>query len=183
MKNQREEISARLRALREDVGLDIAEIEKRTGIAAEDYLSYEQGSLDVPMGRISQLAACFGVDEAVLMTGGEAHARRCYITRKSKGTVFMRRSQYHYEALGVGFASKRMDPFIVTVTPDAPPPTLYTHAGQEFNYVLNGRLELRIGTQTVLLEAGDSIYFDAREPHAMRALDDLPVSFLAIVTS
>ncbi|MDD5708828.1 MAG: cupin domain-containing protein, partial [Kiritimatiellae bacterium] len=181
MHNQRDQIARRLRALREDAAIETDEIEKRTGIAREDYLRYEDGSLDVPMGRVAQLAACFGVDEAVLLTGGDAHAHRFHVTRKGRGPVIARRAEYHYEALGVGFAGKKMDPFVVTVEPDSPPPILHTHSGQEFNYVLHGHLQFRIGGQTLTLGPGDSVYFDASQAHSMQALMDRPATFLAIV--
>ncbi len=181
MYNQRDQIARRLRALREDAAIEVDEIERRTGIARDDYISYEQGSLDVPMGRIAQIAACFGVDEAVLLTGGDAHAHRFHVTRKRRGPVIARRAEYHYEALGVGFAGKRMDPFIVTVEPDTPPPMMHKHAGQEFNYVLHGKLQFLIGGQVLTLAPGDSVYFDASQEHAMQALGDRPATFLAIV--
>jgi DNA-binding protein len=53
--------------------------------------------------------------------------------------------------------------------------------GQEFDMVWEGRLELTIGGKKLILEPGDSIYFDANQPHGMRALDGKAVRFLAII--
>ena len=47
--------------------------------------------------------------------------------------------------------------------------------------VTEGTLELTIGKKVLVLEAGDSIYFDATQPHAMRALNGKAVKFLAII--
>jgi quercetin dioxygenase-like cupin family protein len=47
--------------------------------------------------------------------------------------------------------------------------------------VLSGRLMLQFAGKELILEAGDSIYFDARKPHGMKALDGKPVQFLAII--
>jgi quercetin dioxygenase-like cupin family protein len=60
--------------------------------------------------------------------------------------------------------------------------TANSHEGQEFNYVVEGRLELRIGGNKIILETGDSIMFNAKIPHGMRALDDKPVRFIAIIS-
>ena len=75
-----------------------------------------------------------------------------------------------------------MEPFIVTVA--VPQEThLNAHPGQEFNYVLSGRLRLTIRENTLLLEPGDSIYFNATVPHGMRADGSEPVTFLAMITA
>ena len=47
--------------------------------------------------------------------------------------------------------------------------------------VLEGTMELTIGTKSLVLNEGDSIYFDATHPHGMRTLNDKPVRFLAII--
>lgn len=183
MQNQRDEIARRIRALREDNGLSVAALARRCGIDRADCAAYERGVIDVPLSRMTQLANGLGVDESVLLTGADAHVRRFYVTRRRRGPVIERRAQYHYEALGVGFAGKSMDPFVVTVNPSMGETSSNTHPGQELNYLLRGRLEVRIDESRIELAPGDSLYFDARRPHAMRALDNKPATFLAVMTA
>jgi quercetin dioxygenase-like cupin family protein len=45
--------------------------------------------------------------------------------------------------------------------------------------ILEGTMELYIGGKTIVLEEGDSIYFDSMKPHGMKALGDKAVRFLA----
>ena len=47
--------------------------------------------------------------------------------------------------------------------------------------MIEGCLEVTIGNKVMVLNEGDSIFFDAKQPHAMRALEDKPARFLAIV--
>ena len=56
-----------------------------------------------------------------------------------------------------------------------------SHDGQEFNYIVEGRMEITIGDKVMELGEGDSIYFDATQPHCMRALGGRPVKFLVVV--
>ena len=56
-----------------------------------------------------------------------------------------------------------------------------SHAGQEYDYVLEGDLEITIGEKVMTLHPGDSIYFDAGQKHCMRALGDCAVRFLCVV--
>jgi quercetin dioxygenase-like cupin family protein len=96
-----------------------------------------------------------------------------------------RRKAYQYESLASGFRGRTADPFIVTVEPKPAdtPKEMNSHSGQEFNMVLEGSMELTIGSRVLTLEEGDSIYFDATQPHGMRTLNDQRVRFLAIIFS
>ena len=77
-----------------------------------------------------------------------------------------RLADYHFESLAYGFANRKADPFLVTINPGQIPvihPT--THPGQEFNYVIEGSVRVQIGNSSVVLNEGDSIYFDSSLPH------------------
>ena len=56
-----------------------------------------------------------------------------------------------------------------------------SHNGQEFNYILEGRMLLSIGGKDLILNEGDSIYFNSKLPHGMKALDGKKVQFLAVI--
>ena len=79
--------------------------------------------------------------------------------------------------------SKRYDPFVVTVDPlpDGRNHNKNTHDGQEFDFMIDGTLEITIDTKVLVLNAGDSIYFDSRHPHCMRALGGEPATFISII--
>lgn len=178
-----QDIALRLRGLREASGLTPDEVATRTGVTPEQYSAYEQNAADIPVGYLSRLAAFHRVDVANLLTGGEAHARMFCVTRKGCGPEVGRRAQYQYESLAAGFAGKTMEPYLVEVGPrDDETIALNTHAGQEFNHVLEGRLQVRIAGHDVVLEPGDSLFFDASKPHGMRALEGRRARFLAIMT-
>ena len=103
------------------------------------------------------------------------------VTRKGQGLSVERTKAYKYESLVSGFVGHKADVFIVTVEPKPGARTIYknTHAGQEFNMVLEGKMELYIGGKTIILEEGDSIYFDSTKPHGMLAIGNKAVKFLA----
>ncbi|MGL4493814.1 MAG: cupin domain-containing protein, partial [Tannerellaceae bacterium] len=69
----------------------------------------------------------------------------------------------------------------VTVQPSDAPIFLNNHAGQEFNLVLSGTMLLEINGKEIILNEGDSIYFNANLPHGMKALNDTEVKFLAVI--
>jgi quercetin dioxygenase-like cupin family protein len=64
---------------------------------------------------------------------------------------------------------------------ESKPLSLSTHPGQEFDYVLEGKLFISVGGREIELEAGDSIYYDSGEPHGMKAIGGKPARYLAII--
>ena len=96
--------------------------------------------------------------------------------------IVERRRAYNYEAHAANFVNRKADPFVVIVEPKEDKTVAYnSHPGQEFNYLLSGRLKFFIGDSEMVLEPGDSIYFDSGKPHAMLAMDGKAAKFLAII--
>lgn len=58
----------------------------------------------------------------------------------------------------------------------------FSHEGEEVVTLVTGRVEARIGDDTMILEAGDSVTFDASLPHGWRTLGSDDASFYAAIT-
>ena len=93
-----------------------------------------------------------------------------------------RRSDYKYQSLAFGFSNRKADPFIVTITPEETKEIHFnSHPGHEFNYMIEGCMKIVVDGKEMILEEGDSLYFDATKQHGMQALNDKPAKFLAII--
>ena len=130
---------------------------------------------------LQQIARHYNIALDALMFGEEPKMSTYFLTRAGKGISVERTKAYKYQSLAAGFKDRKADPFIVTVEPNDRPMHYNTHAGQEFNLVLEGRMQLCIGGKELILNQGDSIYFDSTLPHGMKALDQRTVKFLAII--
>jgi mannose-6-phosphate isomerase-like protein (cupin superfamily) len=176
-------VGARMRALRESAGLAAPALAAELGVPPELYAAYEAGHSDIPIGFLFKVAARFQVELASLLTGENPRLHLFSVVRRGKGPIVERRSQYRYESLAANFVHKRMQPFLVTVTPrpagEAVPCS--SHSGQEFNHVLEGTLLVTVGGHEVTLQPGDSLFFDSAVPHGMRAVGECPARFLALV--
>ena len=93
-----------------------------------------------------------------------------FVTRAGKGVKVERTAAYSYQDLASGFQRRIMAPFLVTIEPTDSPLTLNVHSGQEFNYVLEGEIELSVGGHVTRMRPGDSIMFDSLRPHGLRAI-------------
>lgn len=183
MNEQIKQIAQRLEGLREVLELKPADIASACGISEAEYLELESGNKDIPVSVLHQISIQYGIELSALMFGNEPRMNSYFLTRKGYGAAVERTKAYKYQSLAAGFMNRKADPFIVTVEPNEElvENHLNTHAGQEFNMVLEGRLMLHINQKELILEEGDSIYFDSTLPHAMKALDGKPVKFLAVI--
>lgn len=176
-------IPARLRELRQIAGKSPEKAAAELGVSAETYRGYEKGELDIPVSFLANFASRFGVDISSLLTGEEPRLSVYAVTRKGQGPQVERSRDYRYQSLAGNFAHKKGEPFLVTVDPrpEGIPVGTNSHPGQELNFVLEGSLQVLVGGHEVVLNEGDSIYFDATAGHGMRALGGKPARFLAVI--
>jgi len=184
MNEQIRQIAERMRGLRDALDLTSDQAAQACELSLQEYEKYESGQADIPMSVLCKMAAAYNVEISALITGDEPYMSSYFLTRKDKGKTVERRKAYKYQALAMGFKNAKAEPFIVTVEPndlDKSQLHLNSHEGQEFNMVLEGDLLLIIDGKELILHEGDSIYFDSGKPHAMKALNNRPVRFFAII--
>ena len=181
MDTQLKQIGERLRGLRDVLDLSAQEVADTCGIDLDKYERIERGEVDITISNLMKIAKKYGVSTEELIFAESPHMRSYYVTRKGQGMSIERTKAYKYQSLVGGFVGHKADVFIVTVEPKPGARTIYknSHPGQEFNLVLEGQMELYIGGKTIVLDEGDSIYFDSTKPHGMLAVGDKPVKFLA----
>jgi len=175
------EIANRIKELREVSDISSDEMASHLDISVDTYLKYENAESDIPASMLLEIANYYKVDMSLLLTGEAPRMNVFTVTRDNKGVTVERRSQYKYQALAEKFIHKDIEPFVVTAEPKEGEPTLHSHPGQEFNYILEGSLKIYIHGNEVILNEGDSIYFDSGYPHAMKALNNKPAKFLAVI--
>ena len=183
MSDQIKQIAARIKELREISGISIEDLAKEFKITAETYQEYESGNKDIPVSFLYEISNKFNVELTAILTGGGPKLHTYALVRKGKGISVDRRKQYKYQNLAYNFIQKKAEPFLVSVEPDAEnaPMHFNSHPGQEFNYVLEGSLKIIINEHELVLNEGDSLYFDSGASHGMKALDNKPAKFLAII--
>lgn len=183
MDEQIKQIGERIRGLRDALELNVEEMASRCGLQVDVYVQIESGEYDISVSTLQQIARNCDVPLDVLMFGEEPKMNAYFLTRWGTGISVERTKVYKYQSLASGFRNRKADPFLVTVEPKPEGTPIYynTHYGQEFNIVLEGRMLLSINGKELILNQGDSLYFDSSLPHGMKALDGKAVKFLAVV--
>jgi len=182
MNEYNKDIGNRIKELRELSDISMQDMAEELNVDMKTYTQYETGEVDIPASFIYEIANKFQVDLSLLLTGEESRMSIFDDTRANKGISVERRKEYNHENLCSKFIYKKAETFLVTVDPEKNPiPSLNSHPGQEFNYVLEGTLKIYIHNNEIILNEGDSIFFDSTHRHAMVALNDKPAKFLAVL--
>ena len=183
--NKLHEVAGRIREMRDICGLSEAEMAEKTEVTLEAYRLYEEGRLDFPFTFIHKCAIAFNIGITDLLEGHSAHLKSYTVTRKGKGQETAKEKGISIENLAPLFRGKIAEPYFVRYeyNEELQNKPIHTtrHSGQEFDYVMSGRLKVQIGDNIEYLEAGDSIYYNSSSPHGMIAVDGEDCHFVAVV--
>jgi mannose-6-phosphate isomerase-like protein (cupin superfamily) len=177
------EIIERVKVLREIEEISGETLARELGFDPAEYNQWEAGVTEFPVGALVEIAARFKVDLAELITGRTSNLKTFCLTRANEAPEVSRRPMYGYWNLAYNFHRKKAEPFLVEAdaATGEKPFSLNTHPGQEFNYVLDGRLLISVDGHEMELGPGDCIYYDSNTPHGMKALNGKRARFLAVV--
>ena len=182
---KRMEMAARIREMREIIGYTVEQMAKLTEVSVEDYVGVEAGQVDPSFNFLHQCAIAFGVDINALLEGHSAHLSGYEVTRAGQGPVTAAETHMTIRNQAAMFKDRLGTPYWVTYKYDErlmdQPIATTTHAGHEFDIVLKGSMDVRVGDHVERLNEGDSIYYKSSTPHGMRAASPAGVTFIAMV--
>ena len=185
VQNDLMEVALRIRELREISGYTQEEMAEKTEVRIDQYYAYESGRLDLPFSFIHKCALVFNVGMSDLLEGQSARLSSYSVTRKGRGQNAVHEDGISIQNMAPLFAHKLAEPYYVRYEYDEKlqdqPIHLTRHSGQEFDFIISGRLKVQIGEKIEYLSEGDSIYYNSSTPHGMIAVDGRDCLFVAIV--
>ena len=179
-------LGPRIKALRKERALSLAELAKSTGVSEATLSRVENDQTLVSAHHLYHLAKALGVDITAFFEDGTrpiASGIRS-ISRKGEGLP-LSTARYESQVLCTDIANKKMHPAIDTVTVRTVEEAggLSQHEGEEFLHVLSGHLAfISEFYEPLALEAGDSLYFDSNMGHAYLSADGAPAVILVVAT-
>jgi len=180
-------VGEKLKALREQKGLSLKELADLTGFSTALLSQMENHLVSPSLGTMIKLAKALGVRVGDFF--GETEGEPFAIVRKDERKTVSRfaskegvRYGYSYESLGFEKKNRHMEPFIVTLEPATIKNSKTSvHDGEEFIFVLEGEMEVILGTHTDVLYPADSIYYDSNIPHRVQCHHERVTSILAVL--
>ena len=162
------QIGGHLKVLRAARGMTLDRLAEATGLT-KSYLSKIQNSRKLPpIATLSRIAQALGTgigsffgDILEAREGASVVRRNERLQVVRGGTAF----GYDYVSLAHRRLSKNMDPFVFTFPSKIDRHVFFDHGGEEFVFILSGKVVFQVGDERWTLEEGDSIYFDAAIPH------------------
>jgi len=180
-------VGEHVRAFRETLGMTVQQFAERTGFSAALLAQIENRMVSPSLGTLVKIANTFGTTVSSFIGGKEE--REFSIVRKEDRTTVSRvglkdggKSTYIYESLGAGKAGRKMEPFLVRLQPLSEPlAARSSHDGEEFLYVLSGKVTVCLGNLSDVLEEGDSVYYNSTIPHHVHSADEREEIILAVI--
>ena len=131
-----QEVVARLKNLRELLGIDYATMAEKTAITVDEYKQKESGKVDLSFNFLYNCANVLNCDITELITGESAKLDNFTITKAGEGMPIVRRKGFKYLHLASNLKGRIAEPFVVTVPYDREADSkeieLNSHAGQRF---------------------------------------------------
>jgi len=164
-------VGEQLQAARSDRGLSLRELAEASGLSLTTVHQIETGRTSPGLATLQSLASALGVPLGALFDGRGPAAPAVHLpTGKRPGLAI---PGGRLERLASGLASQRLRGLVLTLGPRRKTgPAPIAHPGQELAVGLKGSCVFEVAGQRYSVKPGDSLLFDATQPH--RALNPGP---------
>jgi len=177
-----EAVGRTIRKLRQERGWTLEELSKRCGLSVGFLSQVERGLSSLSVASLKTVTDALEVPLAQFFTVFDP-ADRPAITKSGEPHLQLRigSSEISYSMLSGSRPNRTIEAFIAEYPPGYTPPVL-PHEGEEFGYVLSGKIVLVLIDEEHVLEAGDSFQIDSSRPHTVRNLEETAAQILWVQT-
>lgn len=169
---------ALVRQLREARQWPVEELARATGQTPEFIHKVENDQLAPPVSFILGMARAMGVDPGTFLR----KETRAAIRDRRAQAYHQRTQAYSYATLTPEAASSHLRAFMITIEAQHDhKPVAYKHEGEEFIFVMEGDLQLTLGSKSHKLKPGESIHFNSDVPHKLKSLSNEPTRCLVVL--
>jgi len=168
-----------LRELRQNRNWSLQELASRSGLSKTFLSRLETGDRQASISAVLTLARIFDVSLASMFETQVA-SEPCLIVRAAEAAP-QSANGLTYTPLSNAERFFNLQPLRLVVSPKRKGNEHYHHEGEEWIYLLSGRLTLSLAGKTYDLEPGDAAHFDSRQPHRLiaRGTQDAEVLLVA----
>lgn len=166
------EIGAQIRRLRKQQGRTLQEVADHCHCSKALLSKIETGKVVPALATLSKIANALGVKTSLLMEDDGA-GKAAVTPNMSESEAFVTTTQgYALYGLAPHFLNKKMQPLLISSQMGQVAPHSVSHDGEEFIYVLEGKLQIHVGAAEYILNQGESIYFECIHHHGVLPLTE-----------
>lgn len=173
-------IGKRIKVIRRQMGLTLKQLSEASKLTPGTLSKIENGLTKPSITTLEMLADSLKVDIGYLF---ESEEEKSYvISRKGSRKTLDSHKGYTVELIAEGMENPFMEPAIVTLKEkySEKEVDLAVHDGQEFMYILEGKMELVLGEKKYILRRGDAGYWNGSIPHMGLSLSKKPAKTLNV---
>jgi transcriptional regulator with XRE-family HTH domain len=174
-------IGARIHKVRTRHRMTLRQLAASCGVTVSMLSKVENDRATPSVATLTRLAEALGVNVSLLLA--DPTDAQTVLTRKlpdSASNWATAEKGYRFAGLCASRIDKAMQPVLFIARKGRVKTGALRHSGEEFVYVLEGRMRYRVGRVTHELGPGDSLYFDAEEEHDLQPLT-AEVKYLAVL--
>lgn len=170
-------VAPQLRALRRRASLTLEAAARAAGLSPAHLSRLETGQRQPSLPMLLAVARVYGTTVSELL--GETVADRDAVVRAADMDPTPAGGWTYWQA---GASGRGMQALRVHVPYGSQGDIVRVHPGEEWLYVLDGRLRLRLGDTAHVLAPGDSAHFDSLTPHRIAAAERAGAELLFVHT-
>jgi transcriptional regulator with XRE-family HTH domain len=180
VKDQLAAFGANLKQYRLAKGWTLDDLATRSGLSRPFLSRLESGGRKASIAAVLTLSEAFGVSLASMFET-QTEMEPCLIVRREETEP---RDAYGLSYVPLSHAGRcfNLRPIKVTVSLDRTGNDHYRHDGEEWIYVLSGKLTLSLAGQKYELNVGDAVHFDSRLPHRIMARGKVAPEILLVAS-
>lgn len=177
-KKKRAPVGQKIKTARTGKKMKLEQLANETGFSIDYLKEIESGKAIPPVGALLQISRALEIDSGALLKEPESRM-------ESRIKAHTKRTEnYAYSTLTPGAENKHLKAFLVTVKARQDHKGVgYHHEGEEFVYVLTGKIEVIVGEHVNVLDKGDSLHFNSGIRHKMTNISDETAELLVVIYS
>ena len=171
-------VGKKIQKARTSKKIKLDQLANETGFSIDYLKDIESGKAIPPVGALLQISRALEIDSGALLKEPESRL-------ESRIKAHTKRTEnYAYTTLTPGAENKHLKAFLVSVEPQKDHKGVgYHHEGEEFVYVLQGKIEVAVGEHINILETGDSLHFNSAIHHNLKNVGDETAELLVVIYS
>lgn len=177
-------IGHQVREFRNKLSMTVVDLAKQAELSAGMLSKIENGQTSPSLATLQNLSKALNVPVTAFFRKFEEQ-RDATLVRAGQGLTIERRGTragHQYQLLGHSVNGPvAVEPYLITLSEESDVFPLFQHSGQEFIYLLEGRVAYRHAGKVYELGPGDSLFFDADAAHGPEELIERPIRMLSII--
>lgn len=176
-------LGEKIKKIRNEKTLSLRDLAGQVDLSASFLSQIEQGKASPSIENLKKIANCLDVRVSYLIEDDEIKKDTVLIRKNERDSIESIDSNTKISLLTSNDIDKQMEPIFYEIGPRGESGRdFFSHPGEEFVFVLQGKLEIDINDKNYMLEEGDSLYFKSSQKHKFVNPSDEMTKVIWVVT-